>query len=56
LDFIILPENVSAESAESLQVKLEIARRHQLKGVSLWRLGLMGPSRWEALSERVLRH
>ncbi len=53
---LILAVSAPSETPESLQVKLEIARRHQLKGVSLWRLGLMGPSRWEALSERVLRH
>jgi spore germination protein YaaH len=43
------------EDARSIQLKLDLATREQLAGVSMWRLGLEDPELWEVLGQYVGR-
>ncbi|MHB8125042.1 MAG: glycosyl hydrolase family 18 protein [Desulfitobacteriaceae bacterium] len=38
---------VYLENAKSLGVKLEYAKKHQLHGVAIWRLGMEDPAMWD---------
>lgn len=38
---------VYLENSKSLGVKLDYARKHQLHGVAIWRLGMEDPSMWD---------
>ncbi len=38
---------VYLENAKSLGVKLDYAKKHQLHGVAIWRLGMEDPSMWD---------
>lgn len=42
---------VYLENAKSLAVKLDYARKHQLHGVAIWRLGMEDPSMWNAVTK-----
>lgn len=57
---VVPPEKLSlgvsipSETPDSLAVKLGIAKRHYLGGVSLWRLGLLSEQMWEVLGKSVV--
>ncbi|HVE45056.1 MAG TPA: glycosyl hydrolase family 18 protein [Gammaproteobacteria bacterium] len=40
-------EYLFVEDAKSFQAKLELVERYQLRGISVWRLGLEDPAIWE---------
>lgn len=48
---VLLALNVYVETPESLAIKVGLAKRHGLAGLSVWRLGLIGPERMEAVQE-----
>jgi hypothetical protein len=53
---VLLGINLPVENAASLVGKVEVARSHWLKGLAFWRLGLMGPDRFDSLqAQGVLR-
>ncbi|CCO08789.1 stalk domain-containing protein [Desulforamulus hydrothermalis] len=51
---IILAVSVPSETAASLVSKVGIAKRHQLKGISLWRLGLLNQDMWFSLRTCII--
>lgn len=51
---LVLAVSIPTETEESFTAKLEIARRSDIKGVSLWRLGLLGEKYWPLLERAVL--
>lgn len=40
---------VYLENAKSLAVKLDYAKKHQLHGVAIWRLGMEDPAMWDSV-------
>lgn len=50
---LVLGISFASESPESLLTKLGLAKRHELAGVALWRLGLMVEGDWTALRSSV---
>ncbi|WP_333870569.1 stalk domain-containing protein [Desulforamulus putei] len=51
---LILGISVPSETPESLVTKVGIAKRYQLKGISLWRLGLVSEEMWTSLRTCVV--
>jgi len=45
--------SIPSETAESLSAKLGIAKRYNLDGISLWRLGLLTDQMWNTLEASV---
>lgn len=46
---LILGISTPSENSESIKTKLGIVKRYRLKGLSLWRLGLITPDMWSSL-------
>ncbi len=46
---LVLGISVSSENTESIITKIGIAKRYQLNGIALWRLGLLTNEMWNAL-------
>lgn len=44
---------VESENEDSIKSKIGIAKRYGLKGISLWRLGVIPKEMWEALKEGI---
>lgn len=44
---------VESENEDSVKSKIGIAKRYGLKGVSLWKLGVIGDEIWESLKEVI---
>lgn len=51
---VLLALNVYVENPESLTLKVGLAKRYGLAGISVWRLGLIQPERMKAIDESVL--
>ncbi|MDD4666248.1 MAG: glycosyl hydrolase family 18 protein, partial [Clostridia bacterium] len=51
---LILGISIPSETAASLTTKIGIAKRYQLKGIALWRLGLVTQEMWQTLHEDIL--
>lgn len=51
---LVLATSIPTETEESLPAKIEIARRNELMGISLWRLGLLDETYWPLLKKAVL--
>lgn len=51
---LILGISAPSETPESLVAKVGIAKRYQLKGISLWRLGLVSGDMWTSLRSTVV--
>jgi spore germination protein YaaH len=49
---LLLGISLPSERAESLQQKIGLAKRYGLKGIALWRLGLVSPEMWSVLERR----
>lgn len=43
-------EYIFVEDAKSFQAKLELAKRYQIRGISVWKLGLEDPAIWQSIS------
>ncbi|MNJ39827.1 Spore germination protein YaaH [compost metagenome] len=50
---LVLGLNMNNENEESVQSLVGLAKRYQLKGVALWRLGLITNNEWQELRETV---
>ncbi len=50
---LVLGISTPSETPDSLRIKLSLAKGDNLAGVSLWRLGVIGPDRWEVLDSSV---
>lgn len=50
---VMLGISVPSEDPSSVAGKVELARRYDLQGIALWRLGLVSDSMWQTLSTRV---
>jgi spore germination protein YaaH len=51
---LILGVSIPSETPVSLPTKIGIAKRYQLKGITLWRLGLVTQEMWQVLHENIL--
>lgn len=51
---LVLAISVPSETAESIKTKIGIAKRYNLRGISLWRLGLISDEMWNALRSAVV--
>lgn len=52
-DKLYLAISVASENADSIKTKVGIAKRYGVKGVSLWRLGLVPDEMWNELREVI---
>jgi len=50
---LVLGISIPNETSESLLSKIGIAKRYQLKGIALWRLGLLTDEMWDTLKATV---
>ena len=50
---VLLGISVPSEDAYSAAQKIELARRYDLQGIALWRLGLLDENMWRSLSSRI---
>lgn len=50
---LVLGISLPNETPESIKTKIGIAKRYNLNGIALWRLGLVSPETWEALKATV---
>lgn len=50
---LMLGISAPAETAESIQSKVGVAKRYNLQGVAIWRLGLVSNEMWNALRSTV---
>lgn len=50
---LILGISIPSENPESILTKLGIAKRYQLKGIAVWRLGLLSEEMWNALHNAI---
>lgn len=50
---LVLGISIPRETAQSLLTKIGIAKRYNLSGIALWRLGLVTKDQWEVLRKAV---
>lgn len=50
---LVLGISVPSEDEDSILLKVELARRYELQGIALWRLGLVPDGMWHALRTRI---
>lgn len=53
-DKLILGISLPNENTASLPTKIGIAKRYQLKGIALWRLGLVSDEMWDELHRNIV--
>jgi hypothetical protein len=51
---LILGISAPSENAESIAAKVGIAKRYNLNGVALWRLGLINDGMWQTLRDSLI--
>lgn len=51
---LVLGVSVPTETAESILIKVGIAKRYGLEGIAIWRLGLVTGEMWDALRSTVM--
>lgn len=51
---LILGISIPNEAAESIKAKIGIAKRYDLNGIALWRLGLVPPEIWDVLEKNII--
>ena len=54
IDKLILGINIPRETSESLITKVGIAKKYDLNGIALWRLGLLTPQMWSNLETTII--
>ncbi len=52
-DKLILGISLPSENTESIRTKIGIAKRFQLQGVALWRLGLISDDMWKEIRNNI---
>ncbi len=50
---LILGISMSSENANSVNSKIGLAKRYQLKGIAVWRLGIIGQTDWDAMHKSI---
>ncbi|WP_411346855.1 stalk domain-containing protein [Paenibacillus sp. WLX1005] len=50
---LILGISLSSEDSSSVNTKIGLAKRYDLKGIALWRLGIIGQNAWTAMHKSV---
>lgn len=53
-DKLVLGISAPSETPQSILTKVGIAKRYGLKGIAIWRLGLVTPEMWDALRTTVI--
>ncbi|HEX9059291.1 MAG TPA: glycosyl hydrolase family 18 protein, partial [Clostridia bacterium] len=53
-DKLFLGISAASENADSLKTKVGIAKRYNLEGVAIWRIGLLTNELWEALKSSAI--
>jgi len=53
-DKLIMGISAPSETADSIPAKIGIAKRYNLKGVALWRLGVINDGMWQALDNSLI--
>ena len=51
---LILGISVASEDETSIHSKIGLAKRYDLKGIAIWRLGLIGQPTWNQMNESLL--
>lgn len=51
---LLLGISTPSETAESIPVKIGIAKRHKLAGIAIWRLGLVSPDAWTNIRTSII--
>ncbi|MCJ8014890.1 stalk domain-containing protein [Paenibacillus sp. KQZ6P-2] len=52
-DKLILGISLGSEKDTTINSKIGLAKRYDLKGVAFWRLGLIGPSAWTQINQSI---
>ncbi|WP_407946769.1 stalk domain-containing protein [Paenibacillus tarimensis] len=52
-DKLVLGISLDSENAKSVNAKIGLAKRYDLKGIALWRLGIIGQEAWQAMHEAI---
>ncbi|MNZ79344.1 Spore germination protein YaaH [compost metagenome] len=52
-DNLILGINLYSENADSVSTVIGLAKRYDLKGIALWRLGLISSDEWSSMQQSV---
>ncbi|MED5018614.1 stalk domain-containing protein [Paenibacillus chibensis] len=52
-DKLILGISLGSEKDTSVNSKIGLAKRYDLKGVAFWRLGIIGPSAWAQINQSI---
>ena len=50
---LVLGISIPNETPDSFAEKIGMAKRYNLQGIALWRLGLLSPAMWEILGESI---
>ncbi|WDH84949.1 stalk domain-containing protein [Paenibacillus urinalis] len=53
-DKLILGISRGSETAASINTKIGLAKRYDLKGIALWRLGIIGPATWAEMNKTIV--
>lgn len=52
-DRLVLGISLPSETADSINTKIGLVKKHKWKGVALWRLGLVTPEEWQTIRGAV---
>lgn len=52
-DKLVLGISLASEDASTVNTKIGLAKRYGLKGIAIWRLGLIGDAAWNRMNETV---
>ncbi|WP_349304916.1 stalk domain-containing protein [Paenibacillus sp. Marseille-Q4541] len=53
-DKLLLGISRGSEDAASINSKIGLAKRYDLKGIALWRLGIIGPAAWTEMNKTIV--
>lgn len=53
-DKLLLGISRGSEDAASINSKIGLAKRYDLKGIALWRLGIIGPAAWAEMNKSIV--
>ncbi|MBD7969369.1 stalk domain-containing protein [Paenibacillus gallinarum] len=53
-DKLLLGISRGSEDAASINSKIGLAKRYDLKGIALWRLGIIGPAAWTEMNKSIV--
>lgn len=52
-DKLVLGISLQSENASSVNTKIGLAKRYDLKGIAVWRLGLIAQAAWDQMNESI---